>query len=367
VKKPVHTLMDMMPTGLLLCLLCLLLTDSETAMNGVRKGLSLVLETLIPSLFPFLVLSELVVRFRVGERIAVPLSRPLRRMFGTTRAGSVAIVIGFLCGMPVGSAAARTLYEQGKIGKRELQRILLFANIPGSGFLIGGVGSALFGDARAGIALFCIIASTSIFAGILLHLLGGSLPEMSNIPLYVTKNSQSLTDFTNGVSRALQNLLQVIAFVLFFSCLSECLSELAEALSPPTVIRVILCGILEMTSGISTAVTSLPVGTAFCVCAFLAGFSGISVFFQIFSILEKENPPISPYLLSKLLQGGFSALLAKLYLRLARPSFLEGISVFGDSFKEHVGSLPLPCGALLPLLLLLLATALLFAFKKAKA
>ena len=149
-------------------LLLLLLANTQIAMDGVRKGLTLCTETLIPSLFPFLVLSELLIAAGAGAILGRFLSRPVGALFGLSAQGSVSLMLGTLCGFPVATTTAVAFFERGKISKKELERLVLFANNPSSGFLIGAVGKALFGSTAVGIALFCItLLSCALLGGVL--------------------------------------------------------------------------------------------------------------------------------------------------------------------------------------------------------
>ena len=71
--------------------LVLLFTHADLAMDGVRRGLSLCTETLFPSLFPFLVLSELLIVMHVGEVLSRLFSRPVYRLFGLSGNAAAAL------------------------------------------------------------------------------------------------------------------------------------------------------------------------------------------------------------------------------------------------------------------------------------
>ena len=137
-----------------LCLLLLLLINAEAATVGVRRGVSLCLETLLPSLFPFLVVSEWLVRSNVGEWLGRYPGRPLCRLLGLSERGAAALLLGLLCGFPVGTVAAVSYCKRGEMSEAELRRLVLFINNPGTGFLIGAVGRSLFGNEAAGVVLF---------------------------------------------------------------------------------------------------------------------------------------------------------------------------------------------------------------------
>lgn len=309
--------------------LILLLTHTDLAMDGVRRGLSLCAETLFPSLFPFLVLSELLVAMQAGEILGRVFSRPVRCLFGLSGNAAAALLLGTLCGFPTAMSTGAALYERGEIGKAELQRLLLFANNPSSGFLIGAVGEALFGNRRAGLALFCITVTSSVLIGIFLRLVFGAPAEKSeNNPPYVVRKGLSPSDFTGSVRRGFSTLLQVAAFLLFFSAVIGCLRAIPAFSALPSCLSVLFAGILEMTSGISLSVSTLSAETAFLLTAFFSGFAGLSVCLQLFSVCEGKELRLLPYLLSKTVQGGLNLALAKLYLLLAKPELVLAKGVF---------------------------------------
>lgn len=299
--------------------LILLLTHASTAAQGVQQGLSLCMNTLLPTLFPFLVLSELLISHRIGEVVGGFLQRPARFLLGISGAGAAALSLGILCGFPVGTSAAVSMYDRGEISEAELKRLFLFANNPSPGFLIGAAGGGLFGSVRAGIVLWGIVWGTALALGILLRIFGGSVCENNNIHLHGAKNPPSVFDLTRAVTKAFSTLLQVFAFVLFFSCITACLTPILHTLALPETAEVLLLGLPEMTAGIATAVRLLPTASAFPLTAFLAAFAGLSVCLQLFSVSEGHNIRLLPYLGIKLTQGGLSWLIATLYLRYASP------------------------------------------------
>ena len=336
-------------------LLLLLLTNTQTAMEGVRQGLSLCTETLFPSLFPFLVLSELLIARNAGELLGRFVGKPISRLFGLSPNGTAALLLGALCGFPVGTTSAVALCERGEISEDELHRLLLFGNNPSSGFLVGAVGGALFGSNGIGTALFFIIWASAAAVGILLRIRLGAVEKVPDIPRNGMKNPPSVKDFTGSVTRGFSAILQVFAFVLFFSCISACLAPILQALQLPSICNVLLCGILEMTSGIHTAVTALSPAAAFRLTAFFSGFAGLSVCLQLFSVAEKYRPRLLPYLGARLAQGTVALGLAEIYLRLVHPAFgvTNSIMTFATNTVQQrstVGVL-----LLLPSLILLLS------------
>ena len=112
----------------------------QESIQAAGEGLTLSANVIIPSLFPFFVLSTLMVRLGLAQhfgRILEPVMRPL---FNVSGACSSAFVLGFVGGYPVGAKTAIALYESGSITKSEAERLLAFSNNSGPAFILGVVG-----------------------------------------------------------------------------------------------------------------------------------------------------------------------------------------------------------------------------------
>ncbi|MBE6629836.1 MAG: hypothetical protein E7624_03180 [Ruminococcaceae bacterium] len=323
-RKFCHTAL---PIFLLTVLSVLLLSNTQAAMDGIRRGLTLCAQTVIPALFPFLVLSELIVSSGVGETLGRMLGKPLSALLGISQNAASAVLLGVLCGQPISSVTALAFLRQKELEEKELQRISLFANNPSSGFLIGAVGVALFGNKQAGVALFCITTLSALLVALGLRFFGGKIVQNEKKPPNGARKTLSFSDLTDSVKRAFRTLLQICAFLLFFCALGNVLGELFAALAFPAVFRVLVFGILEMTCGVSYAVTALPARAAFRCTAFFCGFAGLSVCMQIFSLTEGHSPPFTAYFLAKLVQGALNLLLCEIYLRLFDPALSPATSI----------------------------------------
>ena len=104
----------------------LILRNSDAAVEYMGRGLTLCAKTVIPSLFPFMVISELLVSSGAGEALGRLFSRMMRRIFGISGAGASALFLGSMCGFPVGAKTAVSLYDRGVISRSECQHLFTF-------------------------------------------------------------------------------------------------------------------------------------------------------------------------------------------------------------------------------------------------
>ena len=278
--------------------LALTVCHSEIAIEGMTRGLKLCATSLIPSLFPFMVISSLIASSGAAEVLGRLLARPVGALFGISGSGCCAVLLGLICGFPVGTKTALTLYENGKISRRELEHLLMLSNLPSSAFLINAVGITLFGDKSFGITLYIINIISTIAIGLI------SKPffkkETFNAKLEGKKKKQSgIALFTHAITDSAISMLYVCAFVVFFSALVGSLEAIVSPLSLPDIFSPLWFGFFELTQGMVQSSLCLDRGIGMLSAAIVSGWSGLSVHFQIMSICQSHTLSFRPYFISK--------------------------------------------------------------------
>ena len=319
--------------------LALVIRNSDVAIKYMGEGLRLCARTVIPSLFPFMVISDLVVKSGAVSIIGKRFNRPIKALFGIGGDGGCAVLLGFLCGFPVGARAAVSMYERGKLSRSELERILTFSNVPSSAFIINAVGISLFGSRSVGVALYVFILLSALITGLLQNLIfkakakkGKKYDEyIQNTFPKENHTSISISELTSSISDSATGMLKVCAFVVFFNAFVGILGSACESLALPEYARAALFGVFELTGGISAAAALPSAHSAATLAALVSGWSGLSVHFQIMSLCPEGEISFKPYFAAKLFQGILCAALMSLYFRLASPSLTlrsDGISAY---------------------------------------
>lgn len=293
----------------LFCLI-LLVAHSDVAIIYMKQGLGLCAQTVIPSLFPFMVLSELLVASGGGMLLGTLCEAPLRRLFGISGNGACALLMGLICGFPVGAKTAVSLCKHGQIDDLELSRLLCFCNIPSSAFLINAVGVSLFGNRLFGIMLYGICLLSSLLIARLLHLLRPLSPRSDRSA--DTVSATGVSTFTHAVTSAAIAMLYVCAYVVFFSALVGTLGKILHGWRVGQTGIAALFGFFELSGGVMQASAIPNELLAKWLTALLCGWSGMSVHLQILSLCdglpEGISPHARPYFFCKLLQGLLCAL-----------------------------------------------------------
>ena len=318
----------------------LILGSSDVAIEYMKKGLILCSATVIPSLFPFMVISELIVSSGIGISISRILRRPMRMIFGVSEAGAAAFLLGAVCGFPIGAATAASMQDKGIISKGELEHIMIFCNNPGSAFVISAVGASLFGSKALGILLYCSVILSSVIVGIIGRFL---LPKFKADTVAVTLSapSQSFTSrLTDAIRSSAISMLTVCAFVLFFSALVGCIGELLGRFFISEETRAIIFGTFELSSGVRVASSIQNPIAAVVLSALFLGWSGISVHMQVMSVCSGRGISFKPYFIAKVAQGLISATLTYCAIRLFFPELASfPLGTFTPSYNPLFGGI----------------------------
>lgn len=316
----------------LLCSTLGLMFFPQESMSAARDGLTLCYNVIIPSLFPFFVLSSLVVELGLSGYLGRALEGIMRPLFNVSGACASAFALGFIGGYPVGAKTAINLYEKGMCTRTEAERLLAFCNNSGPAFILGVVGAGVFASSRAGVLLYLAHAAASICVGVLFRFYKagnrGGRDEERVQPHFEAE--RFTTAFTGSVKNSFLSTLNICAFVVFFTVvirllfLSGALPALAQLLG--TVLAPLgftqawaerlLTGALEISSGVWTLSGEGAIAGRLSMAAFMLGWAGISVHCQVLSFIGGSGLSVKTYLIGKLLHGGISALFVGALVRI---------------------------------------------------
>lgn len=287
------------------------------AAEGVRSGLTLCAQVIIPSLLPFFVLSGLVGALGLPQLLSRAAERPMRALFGVSGLGCAPFVLGLTGGYPVGAASVAGLVRSGELTAREGERLLPFCNNTGPAFILGAAGSGVFASTRCGALLYLshILAAGAV--GVVFS--RGRKGAAISAPPAGPQPRPFPAALAESVKGAVSSCLNVCGFVLFFCVVTGLLdragifSSAAGELSARTgasltFTRALLTGLLELGGGIGAmrGLAASPGNLA--LCSFLLGFGGLSVHCQTLSVLEGTDMKCARHFAGRILHALISAL-----------------------------------------------------------
>lgn len=299
-----------------LSLLAALIGFSAQAQGSVRSALDLCADTIIPSLFPFFVLSVLLNRLGLPD-ILTRLAGGMASALGLSGEGISAFFIGLTGGYPMGAAYIADMYLCGKIDRDEGERLLAFCNNSGPAFIIGAVGTGAFRSAAAGLLLYIVHILSALLTGLIF-----APRRRTQCRLPAADDAAALDSaLSDAVKTAVTSLLNVCGFVVIFSVLvglldcSGYFSRLCLIVGSSTglgsdYIRALFTGLLELGGG-AGLLAHLPASPAsLALAAFLLGFGSVSVHCQTAAVLSRTDMKGTLHFAGRLSMAVISAMLA---------------------------------------------------------
>ena len=265
----------------------LLILDGKTAVEGAQAGVELCLQTVIPSLFPFFMLSILVTGAFSGADSGT--GRLLGKLF-LLPAGSESVLIpGFLGGYPAGAQCIGEAYRRRQLDENDAERMLSFCSNAGPAFLFGMV-SRQFPKLWMVWALWGIqIASALCVARV--------FPPGRQVRI---SGADSKINLADAMASSVSIMMQVCGWVILFRVWIAFLERWFLWLLPAYA-KIMLIGLLELSNGCCMLVLIENLKWRFLICAGLLSWGGLCVTMQTGSAAKGLS--LKYYILGKLIQG----------------------------------------------------------------
>lgn len=317
-----------------------ILIFSNSNLVAVKSGINLWATSVVPSLFPFFVATELLMHTNIVYHIGNILNRFMKPLFNIRGEGAFAFIMGIISGYPIGAKIATNFRKENICTKEECERLLSFTNNSGPLFIIGSVGILLYRNTMIGLLLFITHLLASLSVGIFFRFWKKNTHSnsyFSNSKTYTENKTQA--SFSNlgeilseSIVSSIKSILVIGGFVVIFSSIisilkSSGMTHIIEVIVTPvfnfihispSFIEPLFTGFFEITNGISSIsnIACKKLSINILITAFLLGFGGISVLLQVLSITSKSDLSIKPYIYGKLLHGIIAVLYTYILMNL---------------------------------------------------
>lgn len=272
-----------------------LILDGKTALAGAQTGIDLCIRTVIPSLFPFFLLSILLTVTLSGTEIT--LLKPIGHFLGIPQGSESILISGFLGGYPVGAQTISSAYSSGVLAKQDADRMLAFCSNAGPAFIFGMVGN-LFPNRSAAFLLWGVHIGSAVLVAMLLPKVPSSSFKQ------VKKHAICLSE---AMGSAVTVMAAVCGWVVIFRVILAFFERWFLWLFPESV-QIALTGFLELSNGCCELQQIGDTKLRFVICSAMLAWGGLCVTLQTQSVLKDLS--IKPYLKGKAVQTLFSTILS---------------------------------------------------------
>lgn len=318
-----------------LLVVVLLLVFSKHSLDSIKSSINIFLTCLLPSLMPFIILSEFALNTNILNNVSTTFGSFLTKLFKLPKESSIAIILGFLCGFPTGSKAVNTLYNLGSINKKQAYTLLSFVNNCNPAFIITAIGIGVFGNISIGVILFISHYLSAILLGMFFSRLNYTtiihensrnskdiyennlfLRKFSNRNSFRKDNSNFIDILKKAILNSFLTLGIIFGFVAIFNLIFDSLKIILANTSISNEFILLFSGIFEISRGsFDLLKLNMSIQNIICIESFLLGFSGLCIIFQVFSTISEHNFKFRKLIFFKLLHGILSAIITYALLR----------------------------------------------------
>lgn len=289
-------------------LLLYMLLFPKKVLADSLAGLDLWFHTVLPSLLPFMILSNVLIGANVVSQLMRPFSGFFRYVLGLSPEGGYAWLLGLFCGFPMGARLTGDMYRQHRISREEAGYLLTFANQSSPMFLSTYVVLHGLGDSTMTLPVFVIFYASAFLTSLVFRIRSRRFGLPPSKP---KKEVPEQTSYGNLLDTSIMNGFEIITrlggYIILFSILAGIVLQLP---APLHTAAPFLSGLTEITTGIHTiSGTTLPLQVKFTAIVCCTAFGGFSTVAQTSCMLNGTGLSIFTYLKGKLVNAAVAGLL----------------------------------------------------------
>lgn len=299
--------------NLLLALLIIL--SPSISINAVSKGIIICSNVIIPSLFPFTVCVLMIIKCNISIKNEF-INKIIYKIFGLNFSMFFVFLISLIGGYPIGAKLINELYKQNKINEKMANLMLAYCVNAGPTFITSAIGLHVYKSKKIGVLMLL----ANIFSAILLSIICGKKAKQN----YTKTNNNSINKFltenifTQSVSDSVECIINICGYVIIFSVLCTYLEYFFK--------NIPILKYVWLFVDVSNTINSY---SNICVIAFLIGFSGLSVIFQVFSLSKNFKFDYLNFFIARIFHGFLNVIFTKLLLHI----FNVNIATFSNNFN----------------------------------
>lgn len=302
---------------LLLSITFFILTESKAVMEAVLFSFQIWKNNIFPSLFPFFLLSELLIQYGFVEFLGELLKPVMNRIFRISNQAAFIFVMSIISGFPSNAKYTKALLEEHKINEKEATKILTFTHFSNPLFILGTVSITFLGNREVGfLILFCHYI-TNLILGLLFRNYYPSpktdcrvsiRKAITNMTLARQKKKVSFPlILTNALNHTIQTLLFILGVTTTFLIITTLINQ---HITLSTFHQSILNGFFEMTQGLKyVSLLNIPLKIKGILTVMILSFGGLSVHMQLIGILSKSKIRYFPYFTARVLHATIASLM----------------------------------------------------------
>jgi len=291
-----------------LFLLFQIIIKKSLVFNSINYALSIWVNNLIPTLFPFFIISDILINYKFTDYIPKIFRKICKYLFNINDNMITILLLSIISGFPSNARNTRILYDNGEISLDEANHILIFSHFSNPLFILTTVAIFFFNNKDLGIILLVSHYLSNFILGLLFR-------RYFNHNDKLTSNSKVVkNDFGNvligAIKKSIDTILLICGIVTVFMLLSSIISN---TFNFNIYNSMLIKGILEITIGIEAlSKLSLSITYKAVIASCFLAFGGLSVHMQVMSQIVDTDIKYKYFFIGRIYQMIISGIITYL-------------------------------------------------------
>lgn len=294
-----------------------ILTESASILNAVNFSFNIWKENVFPSLFPFFVLSELLINYGFIELVGEIFKPFMNKVFKVKGVGAFALIMSLISGFPSSAKYIKELYNKKLINEFEATKLLMFTHFSNPLFILGTISLLFLNNKEVGLLILICHYLGNFIIGIIFRNYYPSTEENKNISIKKVlteisnnriKNNKKFGEIiTTALLNSINTLILILGVITMFLVITTIIDN---NINLNSFHQSILNGFVEMTQGLKyVSLEEIPLKLKCILSTIIISFGGLSVHMQVISILSDTKINYLPFLTARIIHAIISSLL----------------------------------------------------------
>lgn len=265
--------------------------------DTVGFSLNIWITSLLPALFPFFIVSDILINYDVIKYFPKVIRNSIKYLFNVSDNGLVIILLSMLSGFPSNARNIKNMYLDKKITKEEGEHLLYFTHFSNPMFILGTIPLILNSNK---ISKYILISHylANIILGICLRKYN-RVNDSNNSNYKEDKHNFGLV-LTTSIRKSLDSVLGILGTLTVFLIISTLLINFFNLDNTSSLL---VKSILELTSGLKELGSyNLLDKYLLIISSCILSFGGLSVHMQVINELVDTDISYKNYFIGRILQ-----------------------------------------------------------------
>lgn len=281
------------------------LINKVLIITTISFSLNLWIKNILPSLFPFFIISNILVTYNFTNYIPNTITNFFSKLFHIKKEAILVFFLSIVSGFPSNAKITRQMYDLNILNEKEAAHILSFTHFSNPLFILTTVSILFYHNKKIGLIILLSHYISNIIVGIILR---NNNLNINNIITTYNNNINFSKVFINSIKNSIETIIFICGILTTFLIISAIITNIFN------INKVLINSLLEITIGLKElSYYNLNDKYLAMLSSSIISLGGLSILTQVKAQLIDTNISIKPYIKGRIYQSIFSLILAYIF------------------------------------------------------